>query len=140
MTQPLIRPFEETDIPAARALWQACPGVGLSDADAPSALATYLRRNPGLSQVAEQNGTLLGTILIGHDGRRGLIHHLAVAPEARRTGLGRRLLTTALAALKAEGIGRVHLFVFDENEAALAFWHRCGALYRDDLEMFSIPL
>ena len=47
-----IRPMMEEDIPAALALWQGLPGIGLREADSPPALARYLRRNPGLSFVA----------------------------------------------------------------------------------------
>ncbi|THD75982.1 GNAT family N-acetyltransferase [Thalassobius vesicularis] len=140
MPQPQILPFTDDHIAPARALWQTLPGVGLSAADKPAALATFLRRNPGLSRVAVMDDRLIGTILIGHDGRRGLIHHLAVSRAHRRQGLARRLLDAGLAGLHAEGIGRAHLFVFADNAEALAFWRATGALYRDDLEMFSIPL
>ncbi|MFN3991430.1 MAG: hypothetical protein ACK4IU_00795 [Tabrizicola flagellatus] len=51
-----LRPFLPADIPAARALWQATPGVGLSTADDPAALQTFLTRNPGTSFVAESGG------------------------------------------------------------------------------------
>ena len=84
-----IRRFEPVDIPAARALWQAAEGVGLSAADEAAPLAAFLTRNPGLSQVAEAAGRLAGTILVGHDGRRGYVHHLVVAQSHRRRLLGR---------------------------------------------------
>ncbi|MFC3085844.1 hypothetical protein [Tabrizicola soli] len=66
-----VRPFRPEDIPAARALWQAMPGVGLSTADEPTALTTFLARNPGTCFVTVAQGRLTGTILVGHDGRRG---------------------------------------------------------------------
>jgi hypothetical protein len=47
-----LRPMVEEDIPAALALWQGLPGIGLRDADSPDGLARYLRRNPGCSFVA----------------------------------------------------------------------------------------
>ena len=64
----------------------------LSAADGRAEIASFLARNPGFSQVALEGGKLVATILVGHDGRRGLIHHLVVAEGARHRGLGRRLV------------------------------------------------
>jgi ribosomal protein S18 acetylase RimI-like enzyme len=134
-----LRPFCPEDIPAARALWQATPGVGLSAADEPAALERFVTRNPGTSFVAESQGRLTGTILVGHDGRRGLIHHLAVAEGQRRTGLGRRLVAAGLAALQAQGIDKCHLMVFADNADGAAFWTAIGATRRNELTLYSLP-
>lgn len=134
-----LRPFLPADIPAARALWQATSGVGLSAADEPAALLSFLARNPGTSFVAESDGRLAGTILVGHDGRRGLIHHLAVATAQRRGGLGRALVAAGLAALHAQGIDKCHLMVFAENAQGAAFWTRIGATRRGELQLYSLP-
>lgn len=133
-----LRPFQPADIPAARALWQATPGVGLSAADEPSALRAFLARNPGTSFVAESEGRLTGTILVGHDGRRGLIHHLAVATDQRRKGLGRDLVAAGLFALHAQGIDKCHLMVFADNAQGAAFWTGIGATRRDELQLYSL--
>ena len=117
-----LRPFLSADIAAARALWQATPGVGLSGADEPAALESFLNRNPGTSFVAESDGRITGTILVGHDGRRGLIHHLAVAADCRSTGLGGRLLEPGLAALHQAGIDQSHLIVSTAHTWRAAFW------------------
>ncbi len=89
-------------------------------------LEAYVRRNPDISQVAERQGVLVGAILGGHDGRRGWLYHLAVAPEHRRGGVGRALVGRSVAALKRAGIRRVRIFVASDNAAGLAFWKRCG--------------
>ncbi|WP_149588453.1 GNAT family N-acetyltransferase [Tabrizicola flagellatus] len=135
-----LRPFLPSDIPAARALWQATPGVGLSAADEPAALQAFLARNPGTSFVAESGGRLAGTILVGHDGRRGLIHHLAVAGDQRRSGHGRRLVAAGLAALRAQGIDKCHLMVFGDNAEGAAFWTSIGAVRRSELDVYSLPI
>ena len=133
-----IRPFEQSDYPAARALWEAAPGMGLSAADGPEEIAAYLRRNPELSLVAEAYGRLVGTILCGHDGRRGLIHHLATAAECRRRGVGSALLREALKGLREAGIGKCHVLVFRDNRDGVAFWRRVGAEERVELALFSV--
>ncbi len=134
----ILRPFRPEDIPAARALWQATPGVGLSAADEPAALAAFLDRNPGTCLVANSGGHLTGTILVGHDGRRGLIHYLAVATDSRRAGLGRRLVKAGLAALRERGIDKCHLMVFTDNAEGAAFWTAVGARRRGELALYSL--
>jgi ribosomal protein S18 acetylase RimI-like enzyme len=133
-----IRPFAETDYDAARALWERTEGIGLSAADERGAIASYLARNPGSSFVAMDGATLVGTVLCGHDGRRGLIHHLATAGTHRRRGIARRLLEHALLALRSQGVEKCHLLVFRDNHEALAFWKRMGAEERLNLSLVSI--
>lgn len=136
-----VRPMVEEDIPAALALWQGLPGIGLRDADSPEALARYLRRNPGCSFMATgENGTLVGVSLAGHDGRRGYLHHVAVSEAIRKQGVGRRLVRACLAALQAEGIAKVNFWVKADNAAGLAFWNRVGGRERPELVTVSIIL
>jgi putative acetyltransferase len=132
-----IRPMTPESYDQIIALWQSAEGVGLSEADSPEAIGQYLARNPGLSLVAWQDGRLVGAVLCGHDGRRGYIHHLAVRPEARRQGIGRRLVQECLAGLRRQGIQKCHLFVFRANEEAIAFWQAIGFTGRDELSMMS---
>jgi ribosomal protein S18 acetylase RimI-like enzyme len=134
-----IREFDFADYVRAFELWKSTDGIGLSDADSETNVAAFLARNPGLSFVAMDGEALVGTILCGHDGRRGLIHHLAVHPACRRAGLGRGLVNSALGALRAAGVHKCHLLVFKSNAAARAFWRRIDAEERDSLVVFSLP-
>ena len=133
-----IRPFEASDYDAARALWERSAGVGLSEADERGAIEAFLVRNPGLSFVAEADGRLAGTVLCGHDGRRGLIHHLVTDAALRRNGIGRALLGHTLDALRVAGIAKCHLLVFADNAAGITFWQAAGAVRRDELALFSL--
>lgn len=129
-----IRAMQTGDYASAHALWLSCRGMGLNDRDDSEAgFARYLRRNPNTCFAAQEDGVLVGTILAGHDGRRGFIHHTAVHPEKRGRGIGRALVERALAALEAEGIGKVALVVFSQNEAGNAFWEKMGFEAREDL-------
>ena len=129
----------EEDIPAALALWQGLPGIGLRDADNPVALARYLNRNPGCSFVGlNERGELVGVSLAGHDGRRGYLHHVAVSPAFQKQGLGRKLVVACIEALKLEGIEKVNLWVKADNAAGLEFWNRVGGRERSDLVIVSI--
>jgi ribosomal protein S18 acetylase RimI-like enzyme len=134
-----LRPMVDEDIPAALVLWQGLAGIGLRDADSPDAIAKYLRRNPGCSFVAlTDTGELAGVALAGHDGRRGYLHHVAVAEAFRKQGLGRELVEHCAAALKVEGIEKINFWVKADNAAGLAFWNRLGA--RERLELVIVSL
>jgi ribosomal protein S18 acetylase RimI-like enzyme len=133
----IVLPFEIAHHDRATSLWQRTPGVGLSAADERTQIARFLERNPGLSFVVELKGELVGTILCGHDGRRGLIHHLVVDAPLRRRGFGGRLLGAALDGLRQQGIDKAHLLVFRSNEDGLAFWRR-HSVERSELALFSV--
>jgi ribosomal protein S18 acetylase RimI-like enzyme len=121
------------DYPEVYALWDGMPGIGLSSADSPDAIARYLEHNPGMSFTARKSGRLLGAVLCGHDGRRGYLQHLAVAPDARHKGIGRGLVDRCLDALAADGITRCHIFVYTDNDTGLGFWRSVGWFRRDNL-------
>ena len=73
------------------AMWQITSKRALSKADEREEIARYLKRNSGLSQIAVVDGKIVGTVLAGHDGRRGFIHHMAVMPEYRRKGIAKAM-------------------------------------------------
>lgn len=118
-------------------LLRRTPGVAIREADSREATERYLRRNPGLSFVALDNGRVVGCALCGHDGRRGYLQHVAVDPAYRRQGLARRLVDRCLDGLQALGIMKTHLDVFRDNEEANAYWTRQGWQRRDDLHRYS---
>ena len=95
---PEIREMLPGDYDQVAALWKAVDGLGWDEvADSRAGVEKYLARNPGTCFVAEAGGRVVGTVLCGHDGRRGYIYHLAVSPSARRRGVGRALAEGALA-------------------------------------------
>jgi putative acetyltransferase len=133
----IISPFVIADYDIVYPLWQKSTGVGLSGADSRQSIAAYLERNPGMSFIAHVEGTLVGAILCGHDGRRGYIHHLAVHESYRRQGVGRHLVAKSVAALKKAGIQKCHLFIFHENLSGIRFWKRIGWTFREDIQVMS---
>ena len=129
------------DLPAALELWRATEGMGLGESDTPEALAAFLERNPEMSTVAVRpDGTLAGAVLCGDDGRRGYLHHLAVAKSHRRLGIARALIDRSLALLAARGIPRCNLFLLADNADGEAFWRRQGWSVRDNLKVMQKPI
>ncbi len=104
------------------AMWQITSKRALSQADEKSQIERYLSRNSGMSQVAVIDGKIVGTVLAGHDGRRGFIHHMAVLPVEK---------------IAADGIDKTHIFCYQTNEAGQKFWSDFGFEKRDDVFVFS---
>lgn len=73
----------------------------------------------------------------GHDGRRGYLHHLIVAPAHRNNGLATRLVNACLDKLEDEGIFKTHIDVLTTNRAAIAFWQKIGWQHRTDIARYS---
>ena len=121
------------DYEQAYDLWILC-GNGLNNKDdSREGIDRYLKRNPTTSFVAVCEEKVVGVILCGHDGRRGIIQHACVDPEFRRFGIGSKLVDLALGALKAEGINKVLLVAFKKNEGGNKFWESQGFTLREDL-------
>ena len=129
-----VRPMTIGNYDQLRELWLSTPGMGLNDLDDNrEGIARFIARNPRTSFVAEDDGIITGAIMAGHDGRRGYIYHTCVRADRQGQGVGRALVEAALDALKAEGIHKVALVVFDRNEQGNAFWEKLGFLPREDL-------
>lgn len=129
-----VRIMTMKDYDEIYALWVNTPGMGLRSADdSREGIGQYLKRNPASCFVAEADGKIVGGILSGHDGRRGYIYHTAVLPDYRNQGIARALVDHAMNALEREGIHKVALVAFKENEIGNGFWERIGFVVRDDL-------
>jgi len=137
---PVTRPMTIADYEAVLALWRVTEGVGLGESDGRDAIALFLARNPGLSRVTLDGAQIVGAVLCGHDGRRGYLHHLAVARTHRKLGLGKTLVDLCLADLAGLGIPKCNLFLFADHSAGAAFWKHNGWIVRPDLLVLQKPL
>ena len=101
--------------------------------DSRDGINQYLKRNPNTCFAVIVDERIVGVILSGHDGRRGIIHHLCVHPDYRRMGIASHLVAQAEEALKHEGIQKVFGLVFKDNDAANMFWETQGYMVRTNL-------
>jgi ribosomal protein S18 acetylase RimI-like enzyme len=120
-----IRPYEDADRDAVVGLWTACHlVVPWNDPDADIALC---RSKPNAALLAgTEDGRLVATVMVGHDGHRGWFYYLAVDPARRGRGYGRRMVEAAESWLAAEGMPKVHLLIRETNTAVAAFYERLG--------------
>ena len=123
------------DYPPARLLWEnAGSGINVRRSDEPEEIQKKLLRDPDLFLVAETDGKLIGTVIGGFDGRRGLIYHLAVEATFRQHGIGSLLMDEVERRLKAKGCLKCYLLVTVDNEKAMRFyeareWERMETVY-----------
>ena len=120
-----IRACRDGDEPELAALWHAC---GLTRPWNPPEADIALARRSGHGDilVAVAGRTILGSVMVGHDGHRGWVYYLAVAPDRRRGGLGRRLMQAAEQWVAARGIRKLELMVRDGNAEVAGFYRRLG--------------
>jgi ribosomal protein S18 acetylase RimI-like enzyme len=124
------------DYPAVLEIWQnAGPGIHVRRSDEPAEIVKKLQRDPDLFLVAEVGGVVVGSVLGGFDGRRGLVYHLAVIPTYRRQGLGIALMNELENRLRSRGCLRCYLLVTRDNQDAMQFYENNG-WERMDLHLY----
>ena len=129
-----IRPMTVEDYDDVYRLWTLTEGMGLNNLDdTKTGINIFLQRNPNTCFVATFHNKIIGTIISGHDGRRGYIYHTAVSENFRKKGIGQKLVASSLSALKTEGINKVALVVFSKNKLGNLFWEKIGFRKREDL-------
>ena len=69
---------------------------------------------------------LIGAVLGGFDGRRGMVYHLAISRDYRRHGIGQRLMKELELRLRTKGCLKYYLLVTKANEEALDFYESIG--------------
>jgi ribosomal protein S18 acetylase RimI-like enzyme len=137
-----IREFDfPRDYETVRALWEDIEkGVRLGRSDTPGEIQKKLQRDPELFLVAENAGEIIGTVIGGYDGRRGLLYHLAVAAGHRQQGVGEGLLMEVEKRLRARGCIRCYLLVTNDNLEAARFYEKRGWKSMDYLSAFGKDL
>jgi len=127
-----IRQMKIGDYQKVYALWKKTEELSLEESDRKEAMAIYLRRNRGLCFVACKGDRIIGTILCGHEGRRGIVRHLAVSRRHRQRGIARTLISRCLSALGKAGIWKCNTFVLDTNTEGRRFWDHMGWYLLED--------
>ena len=137
----MIRTMTMEDYEGVYALWTKIRGFGLRSVDdSREGIERFLRRNPTTSVVAVEDGKVVGSILCGHDGRRGCLYHVCVEEGYRRRGIGKAMVVKAMEELEKEEINKVCLIAFTRNDIGNAFWNTIGWTKRLDLNYYDFVL
>lgn len=120
-----VRPFAERDRAALVALWQACD-LARPWNDPADDIDRAVRAPTSCILIGETEGAVAASIMCGHDGHRGWVYYLAVAPDRRRHGFGARMMQAAETWLAGEGAPKLQLMVRTGNEQAHSFYRALG--------------
>ncbi len=132
-THLILREFQfHNDYSQVINLWKnAGPGIHLRRSDEKDEIAKKLERDPDLFLVAEIDGQVIGTVLGGFDGRRGMVYHLAVDDKYRKLGIGAALMEELESRMKQKGCIRSYLLVTRDNLDAIRFYENTGWEHMD---------
>jgi ribosomal protein S18 acetylase RimI-like enzyme len=117
-----IRSAQLEDEAAIVALWQAC-GLTVPYND-PKMDFRFALGKPNSDILVL--GDVSGSVMVGHDGHRGWLNYVAVAPDQRKKGFGRALVTAAEEWLRQRGVPKAHLMVRETNHDVATFYQCLG--------------
>jgi ribosomal protein S18 acetylase RimI-like enzyme len=121
-----LRSATAADVDTVLEFWRSAAEDAHRPADSSAALHRLLVRDPEALILALDGEQLVGSIIAGWDGWRCHLYRLAVAPDRRRSGLGRALVEAAERRFAGFGATRVDAMVLDQNLVAHGAWSALG--------------
>jgi ribosomal protein S18 acetylase RimI-like enzyme len=122
---PAIRPLQPDETHTLIALWTECGLV--RPWNAPEEDIAFARANSNSDiLVALADDLIIGSIMVGHDGHRGAVYYLAVAPARQKQGLGRMMMAAAEVWLRDRDVWKLNLLVRRDNAPVLGFYQALG--------------
>lgn len=121
-----IRPAAQTDEDATIALWQACGLV--TKYNDPFHDFRFALSGPSSNVLVSEDeaGRVNGSVMVGHDGHRGWLYYVAVAPEAHGSAIGRNIVSAGEQWLHERGVVKVQLLVRETNTGVVSFYQHLG--------------
>jgi ribosomal protein S18 acetylase RimI-like enzyme len=130
-----------SDYESVYQLWKGIEkGVHVGRSDTLDEIGKKIGRDPDLFLVAESDGAIIGSVIGGFDGRRGLIYHLAVSTAFRGIGIGSRLMDEVEARLRAKGCLKCYLLVTIDNPEAEGYYQQRGWQPMDSIHLYGKEL
>jgi len=118
--------IEDRDVPDVIRLWQRAGLV--REWNDPAGDIALARRDSNATVLLGRgdDGTLVASLLVGHDGHRGWVYYVSVDPDHRFKDYGRQTMTAAEDWLRARGIIKLQLMVRGDNPKVHAFYQSLG--------------
>ncbi len=134
----IIREMTLADLEAVVALWvEAGLPFRPEGRDRPDRMKVEMERGTAVFLMAEAGDRLVGVVLGTHDGRKGWVNRLAVAPAFQRRGIAARLVRELEARLETLGLEIVAALIESDNRSSLEFFRAIGYLHDPEIEYVS---
>lgn len=121
-----IRSATSADEAAVAELWQAC---GLVTSYNDPATDFRFAKAGACSDVlvgVDEAERVVGSVMVGHDGHRGWLYYVASSPDARGSGIGRRMVAAGEDWLRERGVVKAQLLVRMTNTKVVSFYEHIG--------------
>ena len=115
-------------------------GVHVGRSDTAAEIEKKIQRDPDLFLVAECDQKIIGAVMGGFDGRRGMIYHLAVQPSFQGQGIGSQLMDEVEARLRGKGCLKSYLLVTSDNGDVETYYQNRGWYHMDTIHLFGKDL
>jgi ribosomal protein S18 acetylase RimI-like enzyme len=123
-----IREFDfSRDYTQVADLWKSVGGgVKFSASDTEVEIQKKLQRDPDLFLVVVSEDKIIGTVLGGFDGRRGMVYHLAVERTHRGQGIAHALMAEIEKRITAKGALKIYLMMNRDHPELVEFYTKLG--------------
>lgn len=95
-------------------------------------VAALMTRDPEALLVAESDGVVVGTLIVGWDGWRCNLYRMAVRSDHRRSQVATALVAAAHERAGSVGAARLDAIVDLDNPGGIAFWESMGFIRKQN--------
>lgn len=133
-----IRNFIIDDYPSLIELWKS---AGLpfkpNGRDSKEKMEAELKKGIAIFLLAESGNKIVGSVLGTHDGRKGWINRVAVAPEYQKKGIANKLVAEVERKFDKLGINIIACLIEDWNDRSMKVFEKLGYIKHEDVIYFS---
>ena len=120
-----FEPAQDGDVDEIIALWERC-GLTRPHND-PGKDIAFARAGPASDVlVGRLEGRIAASVMVGHDGHRGVVYYVSADPDVQGQGLGRQVMAAAEGWLRSRGVWKLNLIIRDDNEKVRGFYQALG--------------
>jgi N-acetylglutamate synthase-like GNAT family acetyltransferase len=105
--------------------------------DRREAIAAQMKANPDFFLGVFEEDSLVGTVIISCDTRKGWINRLAIDPDYRRRGVAKALIAESERTLRKHDIRIFCALIEDYNTVSKKLFKECGYIEHHDIMYFS---
>lgn len=120
-----IRPMKDDELETIVELWRACE-LTRPHNNPHNDIALARSKSSSEILVGVEEGKIIASAMVGHDGHRGVVYYVSASPEVRHKGIGRQIMSAAEDWLVDQGIWKLNLMIRPDNSAVQNFYETLG--------------